>query len=1154
MTERMGAFLNAMTIVGMVLVSFILVAGSALLIMFAAGMFNKHYDPLVGLKFSSTQSLVIEETEGQVYLTVVANTAQIGEDGDITDNTMDTDIILTVRNSNDVIDNTVIEVPRTVKKGVPFAIKAKTLEDGYNKGGISYIYAETSDMMYRVAAPIAVMVDVPVESIKMVAKDPNSSKPIDLDTTKFIYEDLAQLDVEVTPARAQYIYGDTTQKKSVVYVSGNPRNAEVNMNTGLMNIEYNPAYTEEEPLTEPLDFVSITAKINKYGDNNEERQVTTTNRLGLFPVQLGQILIKNELYSGEEAVFSTQLFSESNVLKVSAEETGLSDVVNLQIFLQPTIVKDSQDPNHTPLSDLSEFTLDFEVEDDVAPNYPALDISQKVATHNGKSVFYWEIVPNRLIESNEKVYLVMNLLDRSESFAVKREVQVQKTDADVNTFYYTNASGVEITNVKLEITKYDDDEENNDYGTGFAVNYTYSAAVSAENPNAEPSFKKVVTFASKPSDANVGDNVNVNEVNSQIIVANTENYQITSETQDGSGFVIEPRGAGAVAVTPYLVRTNRLGQPVDVNYNIITTDSSLWGTAGYVEPSGLCRYLDIENAQPGQYIWYQTFRQFNVTVSEKLVHLDLYQDTSDFTEPKIDGTMLMGTQRSNTVTIYARPNSVLALPDSTESFYAGKYNYSDIEIEEFVPQSGTKIFTDLTTDLMGSAKSYGNNALDMGEGGKYARWIKFDVTAAAPTTTIEGLATAVPRQIQLRYNGYVSALQINAVDVPIAKIQMDKQFDTFTNGVNYWSLQPQIASGSVLYNNNYYSKIDYVDMNGSELILPDAECLISPENEELGLKAPSSQNYSTKLYLLQSGSYDVAGSTYSLGDMIASATSTNVDKTIRDQLWEAIEALISDSIIGGKNSADDYAQFRNIGGGLVKMDIKQALPQGTELYMFYVPLEGGMELDFADVSPAIVRIIYNWPTLSASMAPVNVPYEEEGGTRYYLIYGTEGQDVRKFGFYQMQHTEAIVISAAGQTSQEIMNTYLVNMNPNGAFSTAVVKEGEDNLFTFTVSTSATEGSDPDNPTVVTVTITRTVYFVTDSSIDVATWDAMVLDSIENSGLVYDEYTQKLSQTGVAVSNTWEEVIRFKIKEIVDSGEGEGEGEGSEGSQGENPTP
>ncbi len=1146
MTEKTEGVLNALTIVGLVLVSFVSVVCVALCIMLAAGYFNKEYEPLEGLKFSTTEPLVISENAGSVYLTVLANTALVTEDGYIQDNTVDSDIKITVyvgEGKNAVKDTSIIEVPSTVKKGVPFKITAKTLEDGFNKGGVCYIDAQTSDTLYRVAKRIPVYVDVPVDHIEIVAHDTKNNSTIDLSTTKFIYEDTAQISVEVFPERSYYIYGDTSRTKNIIYISSNPQSAAIGKDSGLMEITYNTPYTEsEEPLEEPLadGYVTITARINKFSTNTEESQVSASAELKLFPLQLGQIIIKNESYKEDGATFSATLFRDDRVLKVSAEETGLPDVINLQVLLQPTIVKDE---NYSPLKDLSGFQVNYSVENSTVQNCEPVEIIPRMVSYDGHNVYYWEIVPQRLIENGEQVFITMNLLGYSDTFEIRRELKVEKVDVSQNSFTYLNKDGNEFAGnaIRLSATKYDDNENDNTY-ENMQIYYTYSAS-----DGTSPSFGKIVNFVTNTS-TNTDSEININEVGSQIIVASKDINLITDELESSTlgykGYRVEARGAGIVNVAPYLVRTNADGEPVDKDYNVITTDPNLWGQAVdpnnldgaiYVQPTGLCKYDSASvNAQTGQYIWYQTFRNLSVTVSEVLTRLDLYKDSVDdnaIIPDTIEGTqeayvLKMGTQVANKITIYAKPNSVLAIPASSSDFNSGRYDYANIQVVEVLEQGQTQIsdsIFDLPSNIMTLASTYFNTTQEEDIDGtietKYQRWIKFDLSAKKP---------ADMRTIRLNWGGNATSLTLNVVDVKvdsITAVPATNQFNKNNGEINYWQLYPNIEPGTVLYNNNYYNRLSYVDgaytQNLGYLVVPSAECDISQTDKDAGLKAPSYQEYTRKLYLLETKEYEIEWTdesnqpqTSKFGNidiLIANALSTNTNPLLAQAIWKEIAEITYNSEHYGTYKVSDYAETKTVyiaNEPQLVLNIKKALPSGYALMLFFIPKADEQKtIAFTEVHPDVVRVNYVWPTLTAQLEPVeSMPQEAiAGNNSYYIYYEDESQRQREFNLESLYEVMATYYANTGeQYATSVRASYTANVSSTSPLGS---KEDNDNSQFIVSLTRGEQVQDEEELITYTLTIDRTIYFVTDcalANIDTGngeiTWNTLVQYSKDNGGI------------------------------------------------------
>ncbi len=1191
MTERTEGILNALTIVGLVLVSFVSVVSVALGVMLLTGYFDKHYDPLGGLRFNTAEALVISDTGNSVYLTVTSDKAYINADGEVLqDNTVDTDIRIKVYNGNGdnkVEDYSIIDVPSVVKKGEPFKITAKVLEDGFNKGGVCYIAAETADTLYRTPTLLPVYVDVPIEAITLSAVDNYTGAPVDLENTKFVFEDAIQINVNVFPTRAQYVYGNTAEIKDVLYISSRPQSADMDRDTGLMDIVYNHPCEEQEQVESPIDddgYVTITARANKYSTNTQEFQVSATADIKIFPLQLGEIVIKNDSFKLNESVFSTQLFQENKTLKISAEDTGLSDVTNLNIFLQPTIFREDHNKETSPLTGLAELVVDYEILDPNAPVVPEpepepasldlggepepyfcepIEIIKQVAP-NG--VAYWEITAKRLIESDERVFVTMNILNYNDSFEIKREVKIHEVRANISTFSYLNEDGNEFSNVlKLSATKYDEHPEDNQYEKK-SVFYTFRA------DEGTPSFSKVVAFVNKVN-SNSTDPINQNIVGSQIVVADETYYQLTQEVvkKDSqqnvlyNGFEIESRGAGNVAVVAYLVRSNEFGQPVDINYNVITTDPNLAGQpvdpqfpneAKYVLAAGVCSINDIANANEGQYIAHQNFGQnargvLDVVISEKLKELKLYKDATDAANlipETVPGTqdpyiVKMGTNYANGIIIYAKPNSVLAIPSSADEYQNAIDRYDDIEVREVIPGTGSAIsdaiFKNLDSSLMSKHKYYFNNLADEGsEGYQYQRYMSFELVASAKTTE------NMPRRLELSYGDNANSLYIESVEVKVDKVTVSAPSGQLVAGANLltWNLYPEISPGSVKFKSGTevteYYRLSYIDNICGNLgypLLPGSVSDISQEDKDAGLKAPSSQEVSRKIFLFNEGSFTIdyvdenggehfgnSGAYFgSLEYMIAEALNPMTDKNLVAAIWNKIEALISENELLGL-SADDYVEMVNFEGvstgvattGDHNLFIKKVLPNNSRLLLFYIPIDSdGKEYAFTDVSPDIVKISYSWPILSSTIYDWQIPNNaiETTGGNVYFIFDEEGQDERAFDYSSVVTVTAMLNMPFGPQPQNLNATYRISYKINNPSVLAHRVEPVDDMtskLVFKLINPATDDQTYD------VTIKRTVHFVTDYTLpyispieSMITWDKMATHCLA-VGAINDPDTDK----------------------------------------------
>lgn len=1141
MTEKTESILNAMTIIGAVLVGFILVVGVALGIMLAAGVFNQHFEPLTGLKFNQTEAQVILENKGVIYLTVTANTAEVIDGVVVDDDTVDSDIRLTVRNSRNVIDNTIIDVPSVVKKGVPFAVTAKLASDGSNKGGVCYISAETSDMMYRVASPIEIKVDVPVNKVSLSATDAYTGQSLDLEKTKFIYQDRAQLSVTVEPARSLYVFGDTQQTKRITYTSSIPLAAAVGLETGALSIDYNPVYTSEEPITQPLEQAVITAKVQKYSvsDPANEDVVSVTGVLGLYPLQLGQILIQNETFGDETSQFETKLFG-AETLKISAQETGMSDVINLNVYLQPTIVKETTE-EYNPMSDLSQFIVSpvFEGGDDDAPK--ALEVVTYTTYYLGKQVTYWEIKPTRLLEVGEKVYLAMNMLDRSDKYTIKREVLVNEVLVDSTTFEYTNTDDVIIPSISLEINKASDDEDGVFGGT--QINYSFGVDNS-------PSFTKVVNFVTKADNATSDENINTNEVCSPIIVADEKTYQLTTAVDDGY-FVLQPKGAGKVNICSYLVRTNEDGEPVDAFYNIITTDAAQAEQKGYALASGFCKASDIASAEKGMYIVQQEFQQFAVTVQEKLTSLKVY--TSPEFKPETEVSELsMGTNAANALTLYVKPNSSLAIPEDNLAYSSGLY--ASVTLRETALLSGDKIFDDLRENITGYAGSYKHDGTKFSAEDPYVRYFAFTLSTmrasqdtSTPVRTMT-LSWSKPNET----TSYTKSLRITTIDVPVDFITIydaedeTGKYNCYDYGVSYgeyyeWALYPELYSGASVKcavgsgddaEIRTYYRLGYSAVTGSNVLrVPECKCVASEEYTSGGIiKAPSNTTTQKVLFLfddakLTADPIRVGTAEYtSIAAVMRALYSQETSATQKQMLWIEIGKRMDSSIsVEKKNLANDYASIVDS-----KLYIRQKLPSGCSMYLMYYSGSGDSYAAlFSEVEPIAIELNYSWPEFESGVEGYQIAeggkyQDSELGTVYYLYSGNNNTPVSFTQDSFNTSTLSYYDYGGTQSAIKVSVSRKITLSTNLALNMTSVSNDTDGttteLFAISRNTMLAEGA------IETVTIKRSFCFAVMSD---ENW-LSITQQADATGLVTDASALEILNNNKVEYALADETVTFKV--------------------------
>ncbi len=1102
MNKKTEGFLSGMTVVGLVLVSFVVFVSIALCIMLATGYFNKRTEPLVGLAFDTTETVVIAENGGKINLTVLG----LDETGE-TKYTVPADVKLTVRNTSNVADDTIISVPEIIKTGEEFEVEAILDElDNFNVGGTCYIYAETVDQIYRVATPLKVCVDVPVSEVSITATNPNNNEPLDLETAKFIYDDRVQLKANVVPERAQYVYGDTTQKKTIRFTSDNTDNASVDFNTGLVEVEYNPNYISDEELTEPLDYASITVNVNTYASALETQMVSNTCQLGLYPLQLGKIIIQNEDFDNVNDKFSTKLFS-ANTLKLSAEETGVDGVINLNVFLEPVIYNPDNNPN--PISDLFGFTMKCYSSNQAEP---LNIITEHVVDYLGRRVSYWEIDPVKLKQTGETLQVVMNIDGHSEQLAISRELNIYAETPE--SFHFENDEGIELSHsdgVKLEITKYDDASQPNVL-TPTNVHYVYTDAN-------EPSFTKFVFF--------LGSNANKNEVGSQIILADDTTRQITTTLSDT--LIINPCGAGTVEIVPYLVVTNKSGQPIDKDGKIIVTgkDAQELGV-NEVLATGICDY-NSEAALSGEYLRYKAYSSLPVKVSEKLTQLTLYKD-ANLTEELLSSDTnpyILGTTFANAIEIFAKPNSALALPEDPVYYSEFIKQYGAIKFVEGVKKNpGDCVFT--LPDLTTSASATNFQSIGTKGSETYKRCMYFKIQANSPIEK---------ETVSIRYNtadetvSAVTTLYLNSIDVPISGIEIDKIFNKdVTYELKEWKFDMKVSSETITYNKMNYARVTYSD-NGGQIVLPRAKFYISEEHEALGIKSPTSTKDETEFYVFDTTvTAMINGTERSLLEILSLA----YNLTPADENYAYAWAYIKENLLttANKELARDYIAKTNTANGLGHtLNIKKALPANYQAFMFYRAVENDAVVSIDQVKPDMVMLKYAWPEVVTTKL-ISLDETEENITtidnvKYYNISQADGASVRSFLYESVLLSNISYVDSVGAIQEvNINNVYSITTDNNLSYKVELAEEeGQLNQLIFSVNTLA---SIPDGQ-VLTATIKKDFKFILDWNLDDATWDSMVQENNANGQISTEAYIQHLANNLTTSANIPDETVNFIVK-------------------------
>ena len=952
--------LNALTIVGYVFVGLFVFVAIYLSIAYAAGYFNPQKQPVVGLKFTTSEQIVISENGGKATLCIVSSDAVISTDDDgnlvIDDPATPTEVRLTVRNVYDgAIDNSIISVPSTVMTGDPFEITALINElDGFdsNVGGDCFIYAETADGLYR-ALPISVFVDVPVKEIELSAVNPLNNQPIDLTTADFIWGDQIQFIANVYPKRAlnPHTNGTAAENKKIEFSSGVTSSVAPvgDLYSGLFTVEYrgdSNVITSDEEITDP-QLVTITAQMmSTYGA--QANDIIAECQLRLFPLQLHEIIIQNPDFSDSaDSINLDLIFDNQTPVRFSATDTGDSSIINLDIFLEP--VRYNADNNSNPLSYLLS-NLNMIAKSSLT-DFPenALDINSVLV--NGVPV--WTVTPLRTLEPNEEVSIEIGFRNDPNSTtlikSIERVVEIDYTTPE--NLQFLDENGAVVNEITLQIAKEGDEVIPWAEATpNYQLKYQYSNTTT-------PTFTKVVYF--------VNNDNKYNETGSLIIDVNDVGEILKTNGLD----FVRALGAGTIQITPYVVRTNKDGVPVDRNYNPIAEGAALGIrtiTKGSTEP--------ITDA--GYYVAYtdNEYAPITINVEELLISLTVYTDeemTQELTDENNSSVnpLRIGTLMLNEKVLYAKPNSPLALPKDKREYTQWATKFGNIVFRtNYQGESGSGALI-VPGDISDSNVSFKETT---GEDGSYQRYFTFSVytTNAFEVQGIVSIFLEPDNQIG---SSLSKQIHISAENIHVADINIDTSNSQILdsvgiyNNTKYWELFLNISDTTNVYNNKNYLRLYWTQSDSSAIVLPGVEYLASEEwatagfRPSVGIDGPIINFYAfdyTEKYNLSDT--DSQFQNLDIRDIINLKLDTAIPEyaEIYAKKWEILNSLMQST------EANKYAKVENVnlgGSGTVSTSTIQfldELPANYCLFMVY-------SVDDTDstAEPDFVRIEYNFPSV-----------------------------------------------------------------------------------------------------------------------------------------------------------------------------------------------
>ncbi len=1031
--------LNALTIVGYVFVGLFVFVAIYLGIAYAAGYFNPQREPVVGLKFTSTEQVVISENGGKATLQIVSSSATIetDENGEVvvTDPATPTEIRLTVRDPFGSTNNNIISIPSTVMSGDTFEITAKTYDlDGeeWNVGGDCYIYAETADRTYR-ALPIHVFVDIPVKEIRISAASATGDD-LNLDTADFIKDDVVHLTASVYPANAlnPHYNGVAGEPKVIEFLSGDTLRAVIrDRHSGIITIVTPDVNTSDEPVTDPT-LVTITARMSStYAYEIQENfDIVATCDLRIFPLQLDEIVIQNADYSdaADMIEFDLNLDSDAEPLRFSSSATGDSSIINLDIFLKPE--KYNTDSSTDPLSSLMQ-QLQMTYVSSLEGFTPALTITPVL--ENGINI--WTVRANRALEPNEQVSLRIGLTGRPAK-NIERLVQINYTTPEE--LIFVNEEGVETNQIVLQIVK-EGDERQPTQETNLGLNTNYRLAPTYTNATT-PTFTKIVYFVQNE------DAVKYNETGSYIIEVNE--YGQILET-DGLDYIVAA-GAGNILVTPYVVRTNSAGEPVDCNYNVIKE-----GTALGVRT--INKNSSERVTEEGYYIAYNDYEYDSIliTVEEILTKFDIYTDPEfrnmlDTTNNNSESPLRIGTGSINQKTLYAKPNSPLALPLNRSEYLEWRHEFGNISFQTNQGTDGLQVPNRELSNVY-----FRESVIETG----YQRYIEFSVytLAASETRSMMNIFLTDDNGTNLR-SLTTSQIFINAYNIHVEKQNIVTQGTQISDSVNQefsniknWQLFLNISETQQTYNNKNYTWLYWRQADGSIITLPEIEYLASDEwmtagfQPSVGIDNPVIRfyalDYTTETYDLSATDPIYKG--LDIRDVINLELDLSISSNIEiyNKKWEIINSVLNSA------TADEYASIENIDfdkdpstSSTPTIQIKKELPSNCWLFMVYT-----VDDPESNAEPEFIRIDYNFPSVQffdySALLQAGGNVDIESGN-----YVITSEDSTLY-FHQANFLSALVYDSRTSSISDIDDVY-------DAFTDTVTNDGFTKVITDAKNTYA----------------------------------------------------------------------------------------------------
>lgn len=701
--------------------------------------------PAEGIVFSETTLLVTQDNIETASITIqpsnVLTEEQLANETEV----KDMEIKLRVNNGNIVKfvegENEVTETIAHFNTPIRLAVMMDP-NDGLPVGGTCKISAYSTDGNFM-AKDLVVNVDVPIQDMNVIIKDKNNkdiTQAVEDEEIKFIAGDVLKFSVETIPARARQPYL-TAQQKNPFFVG----DIQSDRWAVLDSIGYLYVYGDDDQVT---GNIALTARMLKsYGadEGNDENYVIKDFSVVTTRKTLSKIEIRNPNYDDVDNEQIDIYVGESEKIKISARATGLSDVINMNMFLKPTYYTEGDDPYYSSLTNLS--LAPITENQRVSPLdliYITRDVVDDVNNNSQTGTnIVWTICANRNLEAGETVILQFSLT--SETVTRYLKISIHESLPTVGT--------IEGEDIEFELAK----ATRND-GTEYIDGTASSQLFHEKNldnyltydmvTDVPLSYTKFVYFLDEETT-----NIKWKNGTGSQIVNISEMGQIKSGSGSSATYsqTIEAMGSGNVVMRAYLVLTNEYGQPVDCNYNIISGSAQ--------ETAGLVSRGEIEQSAPTSYTDYAgcyvyvaaSAQAISVSVTEKLTTLKFTYNVPVFDEYNHivyeDGKMKttvanvvnnhldMAAGPDNTLDVYIDANSMYGLLDNWQSVtvvesegYSAIYDKNDADSMiikttdvETNNWSAVQLVVPITIDV--SKTSEDNEGLGVGVGR-----ISFDLT------------------------------------------------------------------------------------------------------------------------------------------------------------------------------------------------------------------------------------------------------------------------------------------------------------------------------------------------------------------------------------------------------------------------------------------